>query len=182
MAGEHPDLKLMPYQRGELSADERAAVERHLEQCADCRESADSSAAILSQVARAVDEVLAPDWTSYRAELRRKLAEKQAGGRSVGARWWRRELRLPVLGWPSMALGTVAVAMLVIAIIVNRGARQQAPEVDQLAMEQDMNGADVGLLVNYRVVEHLDLLENYEVIEHLDELGPGDRQGNETPS
>ncbi len=134
------------------------------------------------RVARAVDEVRAPDWTSYRAELRHKLAEKQASG--GGARWGRRELRLPVLGWPSvsMALGAVAVAMLVIAIIVNRGARQQAPEVDQLAMEQDMNGADVGLLVNYRVVEHLDLLENYEVIEHLDELGPGDRRGNETPS
>src|SRR5260370_26319117 len=97
MAGEQPDLKLVPYQRGELSADERAAVERHLEQCADCRGSADSSAAILSQVARAVDEVRAPDWNIYRAELRHKLAARQAGGRS-GARWVPRENRLPVLG------------------------------------------------------------------------------------
>jgi hypothetical protein len=72
--------------------------------------------------------------------------------------------------------------VLVIAIGMHRGARTEAPEVDQLAMEQEMNGADVGLLANYRVVEHLDLLENYELIEHLDELTPGDRQSNETPS
>jgi anti-sigma-K factor RskA len=182
MPSNHPDTELVPYLRGELSADERAQIERHLEECADCRKSAASSNAILSELAHAVDEVRAPDWNVYRAELSRKLGEKQARGAIAGERWWRRELRLPVLGWSSMALSAVAVAVLVIAIGMHRGARMEAPEVDQLAMEQEMNGADVGLLANYRVVEHLDLLENYELIEHLDELTPGDRQSNETPS
>ena len=172
----------MPYLRGELDADERARIEDHLEECADCRKSAASSAAILSELAHAVDEVRAPDWNVYRAELRRKLAKKQVHGAVGRERWWRRELQLPVLGWPSMVLSAVAVAVLVIAIGMHRRARMEAPEVDQLAMEQDMNGADVGLLANYRVVEHLDLLENYELIEHLDEVTPGDCQSNETPS
>lgn len=183
MSANHPDLELVPYLRGELSADARAHVERHLEQCAQCRASAESSAAILSDVARVVVEVRAPDWTAYRAELSRKLADRQAAGADVGMRWWRRpELRLPVPSWPSIAMGGAAIAVLAIAIVVHRGAGLQAPQLDQLAMEQEMNGADVGLLVNYRVVEHLDLLENYELIEHLDELGPGDRQNNETRS
>lgn len=182
MSANHPDIELVPYLRGELSADERAQIERHLKECADCRKSVDSSAAILSELAHTVDEVRAPDWNVYRAELRHKLAEKQARGGGVGMRWWRRELRLPVLRWPSMVLSAIAVSVLVIAIGMYRGARMEAPEVDQLTMEQDMNGADVGLLANYRVVEHLDLLENYELIEHLDELTPGDRQSNETPS
>ena len=51
-----------------------------------------------------------------------------------------------------------------------------------LQMPQEMSDADVGLLANYRVVEHLDLLENYDVIQHLDELAPGDRQNHETSS
>ena len=182
MASNHPDFELVPYLRGELSADERAKVQRHLEDCADCRAAAASSAAILPQLALAVDAVDTPDWTSYRAELRRKLSERHASGRDLRTRWWRPELRLPVLGWPSMALGAVAVAMLAISIGLHRGARLAPPQLDQLAMQDDMNGADVGLLANYRVVEHLDLLENYELIEHLDELGPGTGQNNETPS
>ena len=75
-----------------------------------------------------------------------------------------------------------AIAVLIITLVMHRGSRIETPGVDQLAMEQDMGSADVGLLVNYRVVEHLDLLEDYDVIEHLDELAPGDRQNNETPS
>ena len=59
---------------------------------------------------------------------------------------------------------------------------ERAPGVDQLDLQQELSSADVGLLVNYRVVEHLDLLENYDVIEHLDELPPGDSQTHETPS
>ena len=56
------------------------------------------------------------------------------------------------------------------------------PEMSGLELQQELSSTDVGLLANYHVVEHLDLLENYDVIEHLDELGPGDRQNNESPS
>jgi hypothetical protein len=72
--------------------------------------------------------------------------------------------------------------MLAIVLVMHRGGNVQAPGVDQLELQTDIGGADVGLLANYRVVEHLDLLENYDVIEHLDELAPGDRQNHEASS
>ena len=77
-----------------------------------------------------------------------------------------------------MALGAVAVAVIAIVLVLHRRG-QRTPGVDQLELQQEMSGADVGLLANYRVVEHLDLLENYDLIEHLDELAPGDRQNHE---
>ena len=180
MASNHPETELIPYLRGELSAAERARVAAHLDGCAQCRESAQASSTILSRLARAVDDVREPEWADYRAELKRKLRAAQAG-RSRG-RWWA-DLQLPVFGWPSIAMGAAAVAVLAIAIVMHRGARSpQAPGVDQLELQQELSSADVGLLANYRVVEHLDLLENYDVIEHLDELGPEGRQNNATPS
>lgn len=183
MADNHPDLELIPYLHGELSAEDRVRVEVHLQQCADCRESAESSSKILANVARAVDQVPAPNWSAYRAELKSKLADRQSTGRGALSQWWRPLLQPRRVFWsPAAGLAGVAIAILAIALAIHPGAGPQAPEVEELAMEQEMNGADVGLLVNYHVVEHLDLLENYDLIEHLDELGPGDRQTNETSS
>jgi anti-sigma factor RsiW len=182
MAGIHPETEIVPYLRGELSADERARVGAHLEGCAQCREAAEASSVILSNLARVVDDVREPDWAEYRGELRRKLREAQARRERVRGRWWA-DLQRPVFGWPSMAMGAAAVAVLAIAIVMHRGAAgPNAPGVDQLELQQELSSADVGLLANYHVVEHLDLLENYDVIEHLDELGPGDQQNHETPS
>jgi len=179
MVANHPETELIPYLRGELSADEHAWVGQHLKQCAQCREWADSSSTILSQVARAIDGVPTPDWSKYRAELRRRLRAVETGRTGVRWRW----SRLPIFTWPSMALGAAVVALLAIVLVVHRGAGGPvAPGVDQLDLQQELSSADVGLLVNYRVVEHLDLLENYDVIEHLDELPPGDSQTHETPS
>jgi anti-sigma factor RsiW len=185
MASIHPETELIPYLRGELSADERARIGAHLEGCAQCRQSAEASSAVLSNLARVVEGVRDPDWAEYRAGLKRKLRASQASSASMRGRWrWRREdLRLPAFGWPSMAMGAAAVAVLAIAIVMHRGAGSlPAPGVDQLELQQELISADVGLLANYQVVENLDLLENYDVIEHLDELGPGNPQNNETPS
>jgi anti-sigma factor RsiW len=185
MARIHPETELIPYLRGELSADERARVGAHLEGCAQCRESAEASSAILANLAQVVEGVRDPDWATYRAGLKRKLRARQASSASMRGRWrWRREdLRLPAFGWPSMAIGGAAVAVLAIAIVMHRGSGSlPAPGVDQLELQQELSSTDVGLLANYQVVENLDLLENYDVIEHLDELGPGNPQNNETPS
>jgi len=176
MAAYHPETELVPYLRGGLSAEERGRVAGHLEHCAQCRQTAESADAMLSQIARAVDEVRAPDWTRYRIELRRKLRAVEAGRNGVPGRW-----RLAGFGWPSIAMSAAA-AILAIALVMHRGGSLPAPGVDQLQMPQEMSDADVGLLANYRVVEHLDLLENYDVIQHLDELAPGDRQNHETSS
>ena len=182
MAAIHPETELVPYLRGELNADERARVSAHLAQCAQCREAAESSAAILKNLASAVDGIREPDWVAYRSQLMHKLRASEASSGRVRGRWWA-DLQMPVFRWPSMAMGAAAVAVLAIAIAMHRGAGGvPAPGVDQLELQQELSSADVGLLANYRVVEHLDLLENYDVIEHLDELGPGDRQNNESPS
>jgi anti-sigma factor RsiW len=185
MADIHPETELIPYLRGELSADDRARVGAHLEGCAQCREAAETSSAILSNLARVVEGVRDPDWAEYRGELKRKLRASQASSASMRGRWrWRREdLRLPTFGWPSITMGAAAVAVLAIAIVMHRGSGSlPGPGVDQLELQQELSSADVGLLANYHVVENLDLLENYDVIEHLDELGPGNPQNNETPS
>ncbi|MGC2495012.1 anti-sigma factor family protein, partial [Candidatus Binatus sp.] len=78
MTTDHPDTEIVPYLRGELSADERARVGAHLEGCAQCRESADASAAMLENLARVVDDVREPDWAEYRGQLKRKLHASQA--------------------------------------------------------------------------------------------------------
>ena len=180
MATIHPETEIVPYLRGELSADERARVQAHLDECAQCRESAEASSAILSSLARAVDDLREPDWASYRSELRRKLHDAQPS-RGLRGRWWT-DFQRPMLRWPSMAIGAAAVAVLAIALVIHRGAGSRAPSVDQLELQQELSSADVGMLANYPVVEHLDLLENYDVIEHLDELGPENPHTNETPS
>ncbi len=186
MADIHPETELIPYLRGELNADERARVGAHLEGCAQCRDSAEASSSILSNLAQVVEGVRDPDWTKYRGELKRKLRARQASSATMRGRLrrMREDLRLPVLGgWPSMAIGAAAVAVLAIAIVMHRGSGSPAaPGLDQLELQQDLSSTDIGLLANYHVVENLDLLENYDVIEHLDELGPGNPQNHETPS
>ena len=182
MAAKHPATELVPYLRGELGVDRRALVEQHLDQCAQCRESAESATAILSQLSVAVEAVPAPDWVAYRADLRRKLLTARPEPVDARGRLRPSMFRMPAFGWPSIAIGAAAAAMLAIILVTHRGSGVQTPGVDQLELQTDIGSADVGLLANYRVVEHLDLLENYEVIEHLDELAPGDRQNHEASS
>jgi len=178
MATIHPETELVPYLRGELSAEERARVGAHLEGCAQCRESAEASSAMLSNLARSFDYVREPDWAVYRGELTRKLASRGRARERL-----RPDFQRQVWHWPSIATGAAAIAVLAIAIVMHRGALgTQAPGVDQLELQQELSSTDFGLLANYHVVEHLDLLENYDVIEHLDELPAGNPQSNETPS
>ena len=167
----HLQSELAPYLRGDLSAAERECVARHLEGCARCRADADAFAAMLKTVALESAAFPEPDWSDYRAELYRKIAARRAATHTpVHARWWS-----PRLAWTSIAAAGAAVGAIV--LVLTLGPRPEpggAPPVEQLAMEDAIGAADVGLLRDYPVVEHLDLLENYDVIEHLDELTPAD--------
>ena len=164
MFARHPETLLIPHLRGELDAAARARVEAHLRGCPRCRTEADGLSGALDRLRQQVGDLPTPAWTSYRADLRRKLA-----ARAHRAPVWRR----PLLVWTSFAAAGVA-ALAVFTLV----ATQRGPNVDQLALAD----VDVGLLRSYPVVEKMDLLENYDVIEHLDELGPGDRGNNATPS
>jgi anti-sigma factor RsiW len=162
----HPQTALIPYLRDELDADERARVADHLHGCPECREWAESLAALSAELARRMERVPVPEWTAYRAQLHRKLAAREE---TAERRWWH-----PGLVWGSLVTAGVAVAALMLVLTI-RG-RPGTPSVDQLATENEMAGADIGLLRNYPVVEHLELLEDYDVIEHLDELHPAAKQ------
>ncbi len=67
-----------------------------------------------------------------------------------------------------------------LALALSTGPRP--PGVDQLEVEGALADADIGLLREYPVVEHLDLLENYDVIENLDQLTPPSRPHDESRS
>jgi anti-sigma-K factor RskA len=170
MIERHPETALIPYSRGELSGEERARIEAHLRECEQCREFAESSGGVLNAVGRMVASTPEPNWIAYRAELRRKLAERTEP-REV---WWR-----PRLVWMSFAAAGAAALALLLVISVRKPIQPAGPPMDQMAMASQFKGADVGLLQNYKVVEHLDLLENYDVIENLPS---SPQQGNEKTS
>jgi anti-sigma factor RsiW len=161
MAATHPETTLVPYLRGELSGAERERVAGHLERCGQCLEAAESFRSLLAELATRVDELPTPEWNAYRAELRRKLAARN----EPRLQWWR-----PGFGWAGLAAAAAA-AVLALWFTVP-GMRHSTPPDDQLALVQQMDVTDVGLLRNYGVVTRLDLLENYDVIEHLDQLRP----------
>jgi anti-sigma factor RsiW len=164
MRANHPEIMLVPYLRSELDAEERRRIERHMSSCARCRAAADAYSLVLDEVARAGATITWPDWTSYDAQLRRKIAARA----STPHRPYRQLLFGSLLG--AAAAATIALVMLLPA-----HPRQSAvPGVDQLTMESEIGNVDIGLMRAYPVIEHLDLLENYEVIDHLDQVQPAD--------
>lgn len=177
----HPETALVPYLRGELDGEEQARVARHLESCASCREAADSAATAMRELARRVEDVPIPDPATYRAGLYRKLhARADRGKREPG--WWRPR----IVGLSLGAFGAVAAALMLI-FVMRQGARV-GPPIDQLAAQEStmqeaaMTGADVGLLRDYPMVEHLEMLENYDLIAHLDEVPPSAPANDENRS
>ncbi len=163
----HPETELMPFVRGELSADERSRVQHHLDDCAQCRDEMGALAATMQRASSRLEELPTPEWSAYRRELRLKLASRPKRN-AARARWWR-----PSLLWPSLATAGVGIAALILALTMRPATHPSAPGgVDMLAMEQPAEAVDVGLLRDYPVVEKLDMLEDYDVIEHLDEMQP----------
>lgn len=185
MISRHPETTLVPYLRGELSGEEQTIVARHLEGCASCREAVEGAAAAMQALARRVEDVPAPDPAIYCAELYRKLAARgELAARGNSETRWRRPR---TVGCSLGALGA-AVAALMLIFVIRQGVRVAPPPIDQLAtqdatmQEAAMAGADVGLLRDYPMVEHLDLLENYDVIAHLDEVSPSAPANDENRS
>ena len=168
MRAAHPLTELIPYLRGELSDRERALTAQHLTGCAACRAQIDALALTLTTISARIDELPAPDWSTYRLELHRKLAARELTAR----RWWQ-----PMLVWGPLAAAGIAALALFTLVTLHRSDNLAQPAVEQLALA-DLGHTDVGLLRNYPVVERLDLLENYDVIEHLDELAPANPQPN----
>ena len=173
MLRRHPEVDLIPWLRGALAGRERERMAAHLEGCGECRAQTAALTRTLGLIAREVEQLPTPQWSAFRAELRRKLAARERPSQ----RWWQQ----PIFAWGSIAAAGVAAVAIVSLTVLHRGPHGAAFMIDQLGIEQlafqDVAGrTDVGLLRNYPMVERLDLLENdnYEVIEHLDDLAPSD--------
>lgn len=167
MRARHPVNSLIPYLRGALEAAERDQIRGHLEQCGECRRTADELVSGLKLIADRLEEMPAPVWSEYWPELRRKLAARN----EVQRGWWR-----PAYGWTGViAAGIAALIIFMLAPRPETGFQMRMPSADQLALAD----TDVDMLRNYQMVERMDLLENYDVIEHLDELKPAGAQPDE---
>jgi len=155
----HPERDLVPFLRGELGADERERVARHLEDCRECRDTVDDVRRILDSLARAVPAPPEIHWGRYRAELTERLEARRAARAS-----WRRWLAWPV---PVAASAALAAVLLFVTLgpIGHRGPQPELP-----AFEETVIGSRLDLLENFRVLERLDLLENLDVIHSLDRL------------
>src|SRR5204863_7679206 len=82
----HVDTALVPYLRGELPADERARVERHLEACESCRGAADDFRLLRERLVATPPPVAEPHWGRYRAELRARLEPSRGRRRAAWLR------------------------------------------------------------------------------------------------
>ncbi|MEA2625378.1 MAG: hypothetical protein QOD06_1423 [Candidatus Binatota bacterium] len=149
MRKQHPAADLIPYLRGSLQGADRERVARHLDDCAECRQTSHSFAELL----REIHQVLPPPpplhAARYDAELRRKLAARRAPlARSLRA--WAMPLSIAAVA------GVAALLALLFAPPGLEGPPGGPPE-EQVASEPASDP----------VIEKLDLLENLEVIQHL---------------
>ena len=155
MTEPHVDTALVSYLRGELSADERQRVERHLEACESCRAAAEDFRVIRERLAATPPPVAEPHWGRYRAELRARL---EASGRRRRAGW----LLRPV----PVAMAAAAVAAIVLTLTVGQhGGGPGDAVVDDAVLATRLDMID-----KRPIVERLDLLEDLDVIRDLDRL------------
>jgi len=105
---------LVLYYYGETGASERAAIEQHLAQCLCCHKFFDDLGRLLPQMTPK-PELPQSFWDNYFRETVAKLDE-QTSRQSRWRRWF-----APMNGWLVPAFGTVAIAVLAIAIYWEKG-------------------------------------------------------------
>ena len=148
----HVEELLVPYLRGELEPVERAQVDTHLADCADCRQARTDFERLSADLART--PVPAVHWGAYRAQLHNKL-EQRAGRRRRGWTW------LPV----PVAVAAGLAALVLYLGLPGQGGRDDTPDEAMLAGRID-------LINRLDMVQQLDMLEDFEVISRLDRLPP----------
>jgi anti-sigma factor RsiW len=150
----HVETALAPYLRGDLPADERRHVERHLADCESCHAAAEDFRLIRERLATTAPPVAEPHWGRYRAELRARLAGSARRRRA----WWLRPV--PV------AMAATAMAAIVLTFTVaQRGGLNGDVTSDDAVLATRLDMID-----KQPIVERLDLLEDLDVIRDLDRL------------
>jgi len=152
---------LVLYYYGDCGAAERATIEKHLVQCLRCGKFVDDLGRVLPQMAPK-PELPQAFWDSYFRETMAKL-EEQTERQS----WWRRWLA-PMNGWLVPALGTAAVAVLAIVLVLEK--REVATTIDAAS-----STIPAEVLVDSNQLEFfksLDILESLSTLEAQDSVKP----------
>jgi hypothetical protein len=153
------DLVLHYY--GENSDGEKGRVEEHLTRCHSCRSFLDDLGRLLPQMADA-EQMPQAFWDSYYRETVSKLAEQDER-----KRWWR-SLFKPMQTWMVPAFGSVAVAVLVVALVVGKGNLRLfvEPRAERIPQE---------------ILADQNQLEFFESMDMLEALGRLERQDDQRP-
>jgi anti-sigma factor RsiW len=161
MDSRHPETELIAYLKDELAPASRETVARHLDGCAECRDTLAAFRKLLDGVAATAAPPV--QWARYRAELRLRL---QAQAESRRWAWWRRPLPMAV----SAGLAAAVVALVILAPSAWREDRRARTAEGLNGFEEVVLGTRLDLLRQYPIVERLELLEDLDVIRQLDGL------------
>jgi hypothetical protein len=151
---------LVLYYYGESGAAERAAMEQHMAQCGRCRNFVDDLGRVLPQMAPQ-PELPQPFWDSYFRETKAKLDAYEAR-----QSWWRGWFA-PLNGWLMPAFGTMAVAALAIALVLEKS--------DLVSFIDTPAPIPAEVLVDSNQLEFfksLEILESLSTLEELDRSKP----------
>lgn len=160
MSDLHVDEQLVDHLRGELDSPERARVDAHLAECAQCRAAREGFARLMTALARTAPPAPPIHWGAYRAELRERI---ERGGARRGGRWaW--------IGRPVPAL--VAAALVAVLVVAGLPGPRAPGTPDPLGLDNTILASRLDMIARLDVVQQLDLLEDFNVINELDEL-PG---------
>ena len=148
---------------GELSEEERAEWEQHLEQCAGCREERQKMLRFIDRIKR---EMPPPPFSSDKAgALSRALQGRLHEGKTV-SRWWER-----IVPAPSRTLAAVAAACCVVVLagwLALKWFEAPSPHPDVRA-EAQISEKDIEIIKNMDLLEDLETLRKLvQVVDHKD--------------
>jgi anti-sigma factor RsiW len=162
MKSRHPETELIAYLKEELAPAPRETVTRHLDGCAECRDTLVAFRTLLDGVAASTPPPV--QWARYRAELRVRL-DADAGHHRWA--WWRRPIPVAV----SAGLAAAVIALVILMPSAWRDDRRARTAESLNGFEEVVLGTRLDLLRQYPIVERLELLEDLDVIRQLDGLG-----------
>ena len=148
---------------GELSEEERAEWERHLEQCSGCREERQK---MLRFINRIKEEMPPPPFSHQKAGALSRAVQKRLHERETGSRWWER-----LIPAPSRTLAAAAAACCVVVLsgwLALKWFEAPSPPPDTQA-EAKISGKDIEIIKNMDLLEDLDTLRKLvQVVDHKD--------------
>ncbi len=138
---------------GELSAEQAAAVHRHMTTCAACRQRYEA----LKQTDALIHGMAAHEPAAdFDRTFWRKVAELE--DRKAGRAW----LLTLLTGWRPVLASGLAVGIAAAILFYSNYDKRPSPEEVAIALNMD-------LLQNYDVIDHLDMLEHWDAIKTLKE-------------